>query len=257
MSGRNRRRLPWVAVMLSLLGCSACTATIGTEAPKPREVKTVGVISAVGDTLMLTRAGLTGLGNGEQRVYSIESWGIDDLIVRRAGSLLSGRFQVKPVTYKRAAFAALERNNPVVMVNLLRKDRIKDLVRTEAAPQGLDVYVVITKGTSLYGSGGRYVGGIGIISHSALLKSYNQLHALYVVTVVDGHALGVLEKRPAAPLDNTEIVRLGGPSRMVDDAFLPTATEAAENEKLKAGVTDLIERSLTPTLESLRLFDPS
>src|SRR5579864_9621074 len=122
MSGSNRGRMPWGAVMLLLLGCGACTATIGTEAPKLQEFKTVGVISAVGDTLTLTRAGLTGLGNGEQRVYSIESWGIDDLIVGRAGSLLSGRFQVKQVTYKRAAFAALERNNPVVMVNLLRKD---------------------------------------------------------------------------------------------------------------------------------------
>jgi hypothetical protein len=243
-------------VVLVLLGCGACT-TIGTEAPKLREAKTVGVISAVGDTLTLTKAGLTGLGNGEQRVYSIDPWGIDDLIVSRAGSQLSRRFEVRPVTYKRAAFAALERNNPVVMVNLLRKDKIKDLVRAEAVPQGLDAYVVITKGTSVYGSGGRSVGGIGMISHSTLLSSYNQIHALYVVRVVDGHAFSLLEKRSAAPLDNSEIVRLGGPSRMVDDTFLPTETGAAGNENLKEAVTDLIERSLPATLESLRLFDPS
>jgi hypothetical protein len=243
-------------LLLLLLGCGACTA-VGTEAPKLREFKTVGVISAIGDTLTLTKAGLTGLGNGEPRVYSIESWGIDDLIVSRASAMLSRRFEVRPVTHKRAAFASLERNNPVVMVNMLRRDRIKDLVRTEAAPQGLDAYVIITKGTSAYGSGGRSVGGIGIISHSALLKSYNQIHALYMVRVVDGHAFSLREKRSAAPLDNSEIVRLGGPSRMVDGTFLPTEIGAAGNEKLKEAVTDLIERSLPATLESLRLFDPS
>jgi hypothetical protein len=244
------------AFVLLLLGCGACTA-IGTGAPKLREFKTVGVISAVGDTLTLTKAGLTGLERGEQRVYSIESWGIDDLIASRAASLLSRRFQVQAVTYKRAAFAALERNNPVVVVDLLRRDKIKDLVRTEAAPQGLDVYVVITKGTSRYGNGGRYVGGVGMVSHSAVLNSYNQIHALYLVTVVDGRTFSVLERRSAAPLDNTEIVRLGGPSRMVDNTMLPAETGAAGNEKLKDAVTDLVERSLPATLESLRLFDPS
>jgi hypothetical protein len=248
--------MPRGAVMLLLLlVCGACT-TIGTEAPKLREFKTVGVISAVGDTLTLTRAGLTGLGNGKQRVYAIESWGIDDLIVSRVGSLLSRRFEVRPVPHKRAAFASLERNDPVVMLNLLRRDKIKDLVRTEAASQALDAYVVITKGTSVYGNGGRSVGGIGIVSHSALLNSYNQIHALYVVRVVDGHTFSVLDKRSAAPLDNTEIARLAGPSRMVDDTFLPTEIGAAGNEKLKEAVTDLIERSLPATLEGLQLFDP-
>jgi hypothetical protein len=245
----------WGAVVLLLLGCGACTA-IGTGAPKLREFKTVGVISAVGDTLTITAAGLTGPRNGKQ-VYSIESWGIDDLIVSRTGALLSRRFQVQPVIYKRAAFAALERKNPVVVVDLLRKDKIKDLVRTEAAPQDLDAYVVITKGTSVYGNGARSVEGVGIIHHSALLNSYNQIHALYVVSVIDAHKFSVLDKWSAAPLDNREIVRLRGPSRTVDDAFLPAGIEPAKNDMLKAAVTDLIERSLPATLENVRLFDPS
>jgi hypothetical protein len=255
MCGSDPIRTPWSAVVLLLLGCGACTA-IKTEAPKLREFKTVGVISAVGDTLTVTEAGLTGPGNGK-RVYSIESWGIDDLIVSRVGALLSRRFQVQPVTYRRAAFLAIERNNPVVVVNLLRRDKIKDLVRSEAALRGLDAYVVITKGVSIYGNGARSVEGVGIIHHSALLNSYNQIHALYVVRVIDGHTFSMLDKWSAAPLDNAEIVRLGGPSRTVDDAVLPTGMRPAENEKLRATVTDLIDGSLPATLENLRLFDPS
>jgi hypothetical protein len=247
--------MPWSAVVLLLLGCGACTA-IGTEAPKPQEFKTVGVISAVGNTLTITEAGLTGPGDGK-RVYSIESWGIDDLIVSRAGALLSRRFQVRPVIYKRAAFAAIERNNPIVVVNLLRRDKIKDLVRSEAALQGLDAYVVITKGMSIYGNGGRSIEGVGIIHHSALLNSYNQIHALYVVRVIDGHTFNMVNKWSAAPLDATEIATLQGPSQTVDDDFLPAGVKPAENEKLRATVIDLIERSLPATLENLRLFDPS
>jgi hypothetical protein len=67
----------------------------------------------------------------------------------------------------------------------------------------------------------------------------------------------VIGERTAAPLDNKEIVRLEGPSRLVDDALLPTANGAAGNDQLKAAVTDLIERSLLVTLQGLRLVDPS
>jgi hypothetical protein len=238
-----------------LLVCSACTV-IGTAAPKLQEFKTVGIVSAVGDTLTVTKAGLTGLENDE-RSYSIEPWGIDDLIVGRASTLLSRRFQVQPVTYKRAAFAALERDNPVAVVNLLRDDPIKDLMRTQAAQQGLDAYVVITKGKSPYGSRGRTVAGIGVINNASLLNSYSQVYALYVIRVIGGREFSVMDRRSAVPLDNTQIARLEGPSRMVDDAFLPTSIGATGNEKLKAAVTDLIERSLPATLESLRLVDPS
>ena len=59
------------------------------------------------------------------------------------------------------------------------------------------------------------------------------------------------------PNVNKEIVRLEGPSRLVDDAMLPAANGAAGNDQLKAAVTDLIERSLPVTLQGLRLADPS
>jgi hypothetical protein len=255
MDGSGHERTRRGVVVLLLLGCCACTAA-RTEAPKLQEFKTVGIISAVGDTLTVTEAGLTGPGNGK-KAYSIESWGIDDLIVSRAGAILSRRYQVRPVIYKRAAFAALERKNPLVIVDLLRKDKIKELVRSEAALQGLDAYVVITKGTSIYGNGARSVEGIGIIHNSALLGSYNQVHALYVVRVFDGRTFTMLDQWSASPLDSTEIVRLRGPSRTVDDTLLPAGMQPAENEKLKAAVTDLIERSLPATLETLRLVDPS
>ena len=246
-----------------LIVVSGC-ASIDARSSKLQAIKTVGVISAVGDELTLTNAGLTGFENHDQSV-SIEPWGIDDLIVSRAGALLSRRFQVQPVTYKRAAFAALERNAPIAgpivvptfVVNRMGDDPIKALVRTQVSPQGLDAYVVVTKAKTKYGSRGHTITGIGVINRTALFESHAQAHALYMIRVIDGHEFTVMDTKAAAPVDNTEIVRLAGPSRTVDDSLLPTADDPARNENLKAAIIDLIERSLPTTLQDLRLFNPS
>jgi hypothetical protein len=243
-----------LATLLLLVLLSACAA-VDTSAPKLDAVKTIGVVSAIGDELTLTKAGLTGFENRTQS-FSIESWGIDDLIVSRANSLLSRRFEVHPVTYRRVALAALEGDSAITAVNLLRDDPIKKLIPTEVTPLGLDAYVMITKAKSKYGSTSRTVEGFGIINHSAVFGSYAQIHALYVVRVIDGHGFNLIEKRSASPLNNTEMFRLAGPSRLVDASFLPTANDAAQNEPLKAAIIDLIEHSLPATLHDLGLVDP-
>jgi hypothetical protein len=238
----------------ALLAAVGACASVGAPAPGLQGSKTVGVVSAVGDELTFTKAGLTGL-EGRTESFSIEPWGIDDLIVGRTRTLLSRRYQVQPVTYRRTAFAARERASPLAVVNLLRDDPIKELVRTEVTPQGLDVYVVVTKATSMYGNRGRTVAGVGIISNDAVVGSYAQLHALYMIRVIDGHDFKMIVKRSASPPDNAETARLEGPSRRLDASLVPTASDAAQNDRLKAAVTDLIEHSLEPTLQDLGLVD--
>jgi hypothetical protein len=262
MPGKRKERLPSLVAYLALLLCGACAA-IGTARPTLREFKTIGIISAVGDTLTLTKAGLTGFQDNEQS-FPIEPWGVDDLILSRASELLSRHFSVQPVTYKRAAFAELEQIHPFAVLNGLNRlrglsgdPRIADLVRTSATPQGLDAYVVVTKAQSPHGSRGRKVTGIGIISDVTLLSTYTQVHALYVIRVIDGHSFKMIDKRSAAPLNNTDMVRLEGPTCLADDTFLPATGGAIGNEKLRAAVIDLVVRSLPTTLEQLRLVDPS
>lgn len=237
--------------MLLLFVVGACASVEAVPPPKLQGIKTVGVISAVADDFTLTQAGLTGI-ESTDRSFSIESWGIDDLIVSRVGATLSQRFQVQKVTYRRASFAARERRSLVTVVNLLRDDPIKALVRTEVAPQGLDAYVVITKDTSRSGSRGRLVSGIGAINHGAVFGSHSEVHALYVVRVINGRTFDVIDKKSALPLGDADIVRLAGPSRMLDTPLV-TTNELVSNDKLKAVVIDLIERSLDTTLQDLRL----
>jgi hypothetical protein len=239
-------------LLLAVLA-GACTS-IDAASPKLQAIKTVGILSAVADEFTLTKAGLTGFDDGV-RIFPIAAWELDDLIVSRAGALLSRRWQVQPVTYRRAAFAAIDRDTAVPVANLLRGDPVKRLVRTEVSPQGLDAYVVIAKGKSRYGSREKTVAGIGMINHDAVLDSYRELHALYMVWIIDGHDFSVIDKRSAAPVSNTEMVRLEGPSRMVDDSLQPTTADASPNDKMKAAIIELIERSLPATLQSLRLVD--
>ena len=140
-------------------------------------------------------------------------------------------------------------------VNVIGPDPFKKVVQTEVSPQGLDAYVVITKAKSNFGSGSRKVEGIGFIAYGTLLASYNQIHALYEVRVFDGKTFEIIEKRAAPPLDNSETMKLTGPSLLVDESFTPDTGNPAQNEKLHAAIADLVTRSLSSTLSDMHLAD--
>jgi hypothetical protein len=238
-----------VVLALELSGC----ATFATGETKLQAVKTVGIVSAFGDEMSFARAGLTGLNNSTQS-FQIRSWGLDNLIVQQATTALSGRFQVQPVRYDRTAFMAIK-DSPVAAVNLVRGDPFKKLVQTEVSPQGLDAYIVITKAKSNFGGDGRRVEGIGFIAYGTLLSSYNQIHALYEIRVFDGKTFDLIEKRAAAPLADSGMMNLTGPSQPVDETFAPNIGDPSRNEKLHGAITDLIVRSLPLTLSDMHLAE--
>jgi len=248
----SRRCVSFATILLVAVNVGGC-AVFATRETKLQTVKTVGIISAVGDEITFARGGLTGLDNSSQR-FPIESWGLDDLIVQKVTAALNGRFQVQPVNYTRAAFAAIK-DSPVAPVNLVRSDPIKKLVQTEVSPQGLDAYIVITKAKSTFGGGGRKLEGIGYLNYGTVLASYNQIHALYEVRVFDGKTFDVIEKMAAPPLDDVGAVRIAGPSRMIDESLSLGTGDPAQNEKLHAAIADLVARSLPSTLSDMHLAD--
>jgi len=237
----------WIgfAIATAVLGAAAA---FETRASRLQAIKTVGIVSAIGEEMSLTQAGLTPLGNAAQSA-SISAWGLDELIVQQVTRLLGGRFRVQPVTYRRPAFAAI-RDSAVTPVNLLRSDPFKELVRSDVAPQGLDAYIVITRARSKLGNG-RMVEGVGLAEYRTLLADYGLVHALYEVRVIDGKTFDVIEKRAAAPLDNTGTLRLAGPSGPVDETF----GGPASGERLRAAIADLITRSLPITLGEMHLIE--
>jgi hypothetical protein len=247
------------AGLVGLLALSGCASIEGTN--RLQGIKTIGIVSAIGDKFTVTQSGLTGFDNAPRSV-SIEAWGIDEQIVARATSVLGQHFQVQTLSYPREPFFPPERISAIPAADLLREnpfkreDPFKELVRSHVSPQGLDAYVVITKATLKFGTRGLPVSGIGLIKHSTLLDSSAMLHALYTIRVIDGHTFRTIDKKSAGPVDNSSTIRLAGPSRMLDAASLPPISDPLQDESLKAAVADLINRSLEPTLRDLRLTAP-
>jgi hypothetical protein len=255
ISGVSRLRRHLLSLLLAALA-AGCAGVEGVS--KLSTAARIGVISAIGDDFTLTKAGFTGT-DGSSRHASIEAWGIDDLVVARIGAALAPRFQIQPVTYPRAAFVAPDPTSPFRAARLLdsRDNRIAELVRTQVTPQGLDAYVVVTKAAASYGSRSGQVTGLGVIQHVAIFGSSAQLHALYTVTVVDGHTLNVIGKRTAAPSGEAELFRLAGPSREIGADLLSAADNPAVSDQLKAAIVELIDLSLGKTLQDLHLLGKS
>jgi hypothetical protein len=246
---RTRRLGQWLAVSLLIL-ISAC-ASVGSVPAKLQGAKTVGVISAIADELTITPSGLTGI-DSTDRTVSIASWGLDDMVASRINTVLAPRFQVQNLVYQREPFAHSQGHSAVPVVDLLREAPVKALVRTQVLPQGLDIYVVVTKATTRFGSRGHIVSGIGIIDGNTLLARYAEAYALYMIWVIDGHSFEIIDKKSASPLDNSEVIRLTGPSHKIDPALL-SADDLAASDQVRATVTDLVTRSLEATLRDLRL----
>ena len=247
---RHNLRRAGIAAITLLVLISSARALFETRDSKLQAVKTVGVISAVGDQFVFSKAGLTGFDNASRSV-SIAAWALDDFFAEQATAMLSSRFQVKPVSYPRATFADIS-ESPLKPVELISGDRFKKLVKTDVTPQGLDALVVITRAKAEIGAGGRKAEGIGLVTYSTMTESYSAIHALYEIRVVDGKTFDVIEKLAAGPLDNSTTLRLAGPSRLLEQG-VPAGADAASDEGLHRAVVDLITRSLPVTLEDMHL----
>ena len=243
-----------MVVLLPFSLTLAACATFNSEQAKLRPIKTVAIISAVGDTFTFTDAGLTGM-SAPPRVSDVSSWDLDPMIAREVGALLTPRFVVRPVTYRREWFLQSEGRSPVVPVNLFHEDAWKASLRKAVPSEPVDAYVVIVKAKAQTGPSNRLVQGLGAVRFHTLTGSYEELHALYEVKVLDAHSLDVVTALGAGPVGAMELSRLAGPTRMIDEAAFPPDSDATSNATVRQGVTELIHQSLEPTLLDMHLIE--
>jgi hypothetical protein len=233
-------------LLLILSACAGMSA--GGGGAKTEGIRTLGIVSAIGDKFYLRKVGVTVFGNESQEM-AIEPWGIDDLVTAKLRAALTPRYDVRPVTYRRAAFAALPGTE------IIRTEHRPDLVRTEVSPQGLDAYLVVTKSEDQFGQTNQILRGLGMVQAGGLIRSNPQLHAYYVLGIVDGHALTLSGDASANLTINVDYgTRLGPVTREVEESLWPTSLNAASNPRLKAAVVDLIDKSLPGTLQRVHLL---
>jgi hypothetical protein len=251
----RRRRIGNVAgiVALFLLPLLAACAGIGAGASsKVNDVKTLGIISALGARFEVRRVGLT-VFNNDLKELPIDSWGIDELVVGRTRGLLARSFDVRPVTYNKAPFTE--------QASIWNPVSVGDKVRAEASPQGLDAYLVVVPGLSAYSNTNQNMRGLGIV-HGGItdsLLSHYFVHALYEVTLVDGHQFGSMGSAIAfIPNEQRSLFAgnfVAGPHREVDETWWPTSLDAASNQRLKGAVVELIDQSLPGALSKVHLVN--
>jgi hypothetical protein len=218
--------------------------------PKPSGLPKLGIVSAIGDKLYLRKVGVTVFGN-EAEEMAVDSWRLDDLMIAKVRAVLSGRFDVRPVTYQRAPFASLAERNEI-----FAREHRPELVRTAVSPQGLDGYLVITKSQSQYGNTNQTLLGLGVVEGgSKLFGTQLYAYANYALGMVDGHNWTISEQ--AVPfLPPRSASEIGGISGRVDKSLWPASPDAAANQRLKAALAELIDRSLPCGLQRMRLIPP-
>jgi len=232
-------RVGWLLVALLLCGCAGVP---GVPLTDMRSIKRVAVISLVGDKFTVQKISLNPF-DSKPKPMPIAAWGIDQLVVKKVSSVLARRFEVRPLAYQ-----PVEDANDVAV-------KVAEGVRNQSGQTDIDAYIVVTRGLFEEGYGytrKRYF-GLGIVEHLVAFKPRVDLYVLYDITVVDGHDLSVV-----ASTQNGYAV---GPTRWMniewrelDESWMPASLDAAQNMRLKGAVTEILDRNLPATIESMKLL---
>jgi len=229
-----------------LLIVSACVGVV----PKTEGIRTIGIVSAIGDKFYLRKVGITVFGN-DSKETPIDSWGIDDMMTAKIRTALTPRFDVRPVTYRRGVFAAFPDRTGFI-AQYFRPE----LVRTEVSPQGLDAYIVVLKSERQYGQTNQLLQGLGIVEGSGgvLFEPNVYLHAYFSIALVDGHDFARKgETFSVIPGQHQFGDLMGSPYRKVDTSWWPASPDPASNQRLKGAIVELIDQSLPAALQTMQL----
>lgn len=251
----------FVVVGLCLL-LAACAS--GPKGPQGK-YRTIGVISAMGDQFhhrQVSRAA------SDEKTSPLQPWAIDAFVTAQAGALLAKRYQVRPVTAPAGAFAPDKIHFPGERSpqNETRRP-IEEVVRAEVQPQGLDAYVVLTRGFAPFADTKQIVRGVGVAKADRLAEGLTYLHALYWITVIDGGTFRIVGDAKALPVAGLEKPQgaaadlpavINGPAKPTDAAFAVdslTHLSPARQDRLKRELQELLVDSLPDSLRAVKLLD--
>jgi hypothetical protein len=230
-----------VAVLLLLVPAACATGSVPPE--KLSRIKTVGLVSALENDFTFKTVGFTVFGNDERKVPIDEPLGVDDSVLEQLTQMLGKRYDVRPVTYRKAAVI------PGDVAKALR----------DVSPQGLDAYVVVVPASSGFGNTNQSVSGLGIVDGGSF-TSRRQLHALYAVDVFDGHSYELIGAARAPIKDGSLLPAIRGPAMLLSTDFPSqidrmSAMPDLQRKMLGGYLKSLAAGGMPATLHELRLID--
>jgi hypothetical protein len=237
-------------IVLYLFVGSAAVAAQQAQPPKTSDGrKSVGIISAIGHKFALQKVGITVFGN-ELKEVPIGSWGIDDLVVAKITAALGKRYDVSRIGYAKGAFGKFEAEGGLFRD---REAELREAVRKVAASQKRDFYLVVTRGSTSFGTTNQFVTGLGLVVAGGALVDNSNLVAISVLHLYDGRTFELIKRQSASIGQATFMMTIKGPNRKVDQAWWPSGP-AAQSEKLRSATQALVAQSMSMTAPELLSF---
>jgi len=209
-----------------------------------RTIKTVAVISALGNTFLFERVpskDFEWLGPPDSHFLEISDWAIDPAVTRTVSAALAKRFTVKPIVFRPADFSTWDYSNLKTATLGLNGD------------PAIDAYVLILRDwrPDEIGYSVHWLGGLGLYSKDRPgRRPKTGVFVSYRIVVVDALTGDTIISR-AALLPKNALPWLP------EDAALWPKTQNdltdAQKATLSAAETRLIDATLLPTLSAMRL----
>jgi hypothetical protein len=212
-------------------------------------IKSVGVISAIGDTLTKKKVALMVFGNTEE-VESIEDWRLDEYVAAEMAAQLAGRYQIKPVTYAKSDFLA-KQDGIFADSDFDGEERIR---LVQPGPGGApDAYITVTKAFSsdFIARTNQHLFGVGLFQRTGGSPRVQALFVCYEVNVIDGRTLKYMTDRyPRGALDfgvtgDYDRAAMKVVENRWSDGFVMTTEQRAQTrDDIKALIKGAVSRSL-------------
>jgi hypothetical protein len=202
---RSRRLgLALSLLLLTTLALGGCAAPSEVTPEAAAKLKTLGVISLIGGTLKFEQLSLTAFSN-EHFEYPATEFGIDTFTAQTVAKSLAGRYDVRPVKFNPADFADDKITLKDETSTFDSGEPIGAVIRAKASPNDLDAYIVVTDGTGMIGNSNQTQSGVGMRRQHRLLWHDYFTHAIYYLTVVDGHTGKVIAQSMDPAWGGTEV----------------------------------------------------
>ena len=165
----------------------ALAASAGASAADLSNIKSVGVISAIGDRLHHAYIGSTAFTNKDSD-EDMSDWTLDEFVLAEFSAQLAGRVEVKPVTYNKSDFYP-DTGGIIVHADLDVPARVNAIKPADGS--GPDAYIVVsnTMNDDFVGGTNQHLLGAGLYRHHGLFGG--NMDAVYVsaiVTIVDARS---------------------------------------------------------------------
>jgi hypothetical protein len=212
-----------------------------TRLPPHTGIKTVGIISAIGESFMfehVSASPLQWLGPPDSSFLEIGDWGIDARVTREAAQALSKTFAVKPVAFEEAGF------------DNWTWPRLLDHIRQLPLPtDGIDAYVVILRDwrSDEIGGSAQQIAGLGLYRMDGD-RPRTAVFACYRIAVIDARDDTILASRAVLARDGKLPWLSVAPSLWPKTQNDLTAPQTAILEKDSRA---LIDQTLAPALNQM------